>query len=271
MKALRKFVLLLALAASGAEAPVAPTAGVGVILGVKENYITVERILPNSPAAASNTIHGGDRILAVAQDREPAIEVTNGRLADAVRMFRGPIGTTVRLTVVPAGEDNSKARVVSFVRGEIKELSDWGDGVLLPNGTKAPDIEMLGLANGKAERLSDYAGKIIVLEFWATWCGPCQPKMATLQTYSEKFPDWKGQVVLLAASVDEKQDAPAKHVQEKEWNRTHNVWVGREAKRAYHIDGIPTVYLINRQGNIVSTNPKDLPEIVTGEIKRGRD
>ena len=60
--------------------------------------------------------------------------------------------------------------------------------MLLTNGMKAPDIEMAWLANGTSERLSDYAGKIIVLEFWATWCEPCQPKMADLQTYSGNYP-----------------------------------------------------------------------------------
>jgi thiol-disulfide isomerase/thioredoxin len=162
----------------------------------------------------------------------------------------------------------SRVRVVSFVRGEVKELSPWGDGVLLMNGTKAPDIEMVGLANGKSERLSDYAGKIIVLEFWATWCGPCQPKMADLQTYSGKYPDWKGKVVLIAASVDDEEEAPTKHLKAKGWGQTHNVWVGTDAKKAYHVDAIPTAYVFDRQGKIVATNPMDIPEIVSDEAQK---
>jgi len=140
--------------------------------------------------------------------------------------------------------------------------------LLLTNGTKAPDIEMVGLGNKKSERLSDYAGKIIVLEFWATWCGPCQPKMADLQRYSGKYPDWKTNVVLIAASVDDSEDIAAKHLTAKGWDRTHNVWVGTHAKRAYHIDAIPTVYVIDRQGKTVAVNPVDIPDIVNHEFQK---
>ena len=176
-------------------------------------------------------------------------------------------GTTVRLTIVSAGEDDSRARVVTFVRGEVKALALWGDGVLLTNGTKAPDIEMVGLGNKKSERLSDYAGKIIVLEFWATWCGPCQPKMADLQRYSGKYPDWKGKVVLIAASVDDNEGAVTKHLKANGWGQTHNVWVRTDAIKACHVDAIPTAYVIDRQSKIVTANPVDIPEIVNHELQ----
>ena len=178
--------------------------GIGVALDVNGTNIVVRSILPDSPAAAQKNIHAGDRIMAVAQDKEPAVQVQSAKLAQALHLIRGPKGTTVRLTIIPAGEDASRVQVVSFVRGDL-ELP-WGDGVLLPNGTKAPDIEMVVLANGTSERLSDYTGKIAVLEFWATWCGPCQTAIADLQGYSSRYPDWKDKVVLIAASVDDNSD-----------------------------------------------------------------
>ncbi len=165
MRILKYLALVLWLTADAAEVASNKTAGVGVVLGVEGHYIVVKGILPDSPAAAQKNIHVGDRILAVAEDQEPAVKVQGGKLAQAVALFRGPKGTTIRLTIVPVGEDDSHARVVSYVRAELKELARWGDGVLLTNGMKAPDIEMVGLEDGAAERLSDYAGKIVVLEF----------------------------------------------------------------------------------------------------------
>ena len=249
----------------GAEVSGAELGGIGVVLRVEGTNIVVNSIIPDSPAAAQKNIHAGDQILGVAQDKEPAVQVQSGKLAQAVALIRGPNGTTVRLTIVPAGAGVSRAQVVSFVRGELKQL--WGDGVALPNGSKAPDIEMVALAGGAPERLSDYAGKIVILEFWATWCGPCQIKMAELQGYAGKHPDWKDKVILIAASVDDNQEAAIKHLKAKGWDQTHNVWVGAGALKAYHLEGIPAAYVINRQGRIVAANPEDLPGFVNLEVR----
>jgi thiol-disulfide isomerase/thioredoxin len=191
-------------------------------------------------------------------------------LAQAVALIRGVAGTTVRLTILPAGADDSQALVVSFARGELSALARWGDGVLLTNGSKAPDIDMIELPNGRLERLASHAGKILVLEFWATWCGPCQPKMAEFQSYSEEHPDWKGRVVLIAASVDESEDAATKHLMMKGWTKSHNVWVGASAIKSYHVEAIPTAYVIDRQGKIVAANPKSIKETVSRQLGEDR-
>ena len=82
--------------------------------------IVVQDIVPGSPAAAQKDIHIGDRIIAVAEDTGSAVPVQSEKLAPAAALIRGPAGTTVRLTVVSSGEDDSRARIVSFVRAELK-------------------------------------------------------------------------------------------------------------------------------------------------------
>ena len=267
MRILKYLALVLWLTAGAPEAPGYEPAGIGVVLGVEGQNIVIKSILPDSPAAAQKDIHVGDKILAVAQDKEPPVQVQGGKLAQTVPLLRGPMGTTVRLTIVSAGEDDSRARVVTFVRGEVKALAGWGGGVLLTNGIKAPDIELVELTNGRPERLSKYSGKILVLEFWATWCGPCQEKMADLQSYSGKYPAWKDKVVLIAASVDKNEDVASKQVKAKGWSKTHNVWVGTDAIKAYQVEAIPTAYVIDRQGKILAANPRDIPGIVNQELQ----
>jgi hypothetical protein len=97
-----------------------PVVGIGVMLGVDGEHIIVQEIVPDSPAAAQKDIHAGDRIVAVAQDTGPAVPVHGGELQQAVDLIHGPVGTTVRVTLVSSGEDDSHARVVSFVRAELK-------------------------------------------------------------------------------------------------------------------------------------------------------
>ncbi len=258
--------LALWLTITGVSAQTNLMSGIGVSLRLDGPNVVISSKLADSPAAANAGIRPGDRIIAVAQGTNAAVPV-NGKLVEAVGMIRGTKGTTVRLTLFSEGEDVSQAREVSIVRGEIKSLSQWGDGLLLTNGTKAPDIEMTLLADGKPEHLSDYAGKVVVLKFWATWCGPCQPSMAALQDEAAKHPGWKGKVMLIAGSVDEGEAKVIAHLEAKGWNQTHNVWLQSGAARAFHINGIPTTYVIDRQGKVAAANPKDLAETINRQLQ----
>jgi thiol-disulfide isomerase/thioredoxin len=266
MKMLRCLPLLLCLTSRIAYSADGEFVGVGLQLRAEGRDILINRVLPDTPAASQKDIHVGDRIVAVAQDKGPTVRVQT--IIQAAQLIRGPKGSTVRLTIIPAGEDGFHAREVTFVRGQVK--LPWGDGLLLATGTKAPDIQMAEVASKAGERLSNYAGKITVLEFWATWCAPCQSKMAKLQSYPGEYPAWKTNVVLIAASVDESAEIAAKHLKAKGWDQTHNVWVEVAAIRAYHIDAFPTVYVIGRQGKVTAVNPPDLPQLVNNELEQER-
>ena len=93
---------------------------IGVELRVNRENIIIQEIVPGLTTTAQKDIHVGDRIIAVAQDTGPAVPVHGGQLAQAVALIHGPVGTTVRVTLVSSGKDDSHARVVSFVRAELK-------------------------------------------------------------------------------------------------------------------------------------------------------
>jgi peroxiredoxin len=214
-------------------------------------------------------------VLAIAESNARAVPVHAGKaeLPRAIAQLQGAKGSAVRLTFVPSGKDDSQSQVVTLVRGEVR--GRLSDGRLLTKGMKAPDMEMLVLTNRATEHLSDYAGKMIVLEFWASWCSPCQKSMADLQLDPALYPSWKDKVVLIAASVDDTADIAAKHIQAKGWNQTHNVWLKAKDIQSYHIGAIPSAYVIDAKGTIVVSGIPvegrlDIPDIVNQHLDAAR-
>jgi carboxyl-terminal processing protease len=94
--------------------------GIGAELMSEDGYCTIHRILPNGPAEKSKKVAVNDRIIAVAQSNQPPVDVVDMSLNKAVQMIRGPKGTEVRLTIIPAGADASARKNVTLIRDEIK-------------------------------------------------------------------------------------------------------------------------------------------------------
>lgn len=94
--------------------------GIGAELRMSEDgYCTINRLLPGGPAVKSGKLKEKDRIVAVAQSNQPPVDVVDMNLSKAVQLIRGPKGTEVRLTVIPAAGDSSSREVITLTRAEI--------------------------------------------------------------------------------------------------------------------------------------------------------
>ena len=93
--------------------------GIGAELRSEDGYCTIMSLVPGGPAAKSKQIKPRDRIIAVAQGKQAPVDVVDMDLTKIVQMIRGPKGTEVRLTLIPADDPNTH-RVVTLVRDEIK-------------------------------------------------------------------------------------------------------------------------------------------------------
>lgn len=116
----------------------------------------------------------------------------------------------------------------------------------------APHIAARGLDNREIA-LKDYAGKVVLLDFWATWCKPCEKLMPGLQRLSDQYAE-KG-LVVLGVSIDEDKDAAEKvqkFIEKKKITYPVLLDVLEEpAWAAFHVKAIPAMFLIDRQGNVV--------------------
>jgi thiol-disulfide isomerase/thioredoxin len=146
----------------------------------------------------------------------------------------------------------------------------------LPLGTTVPEIEFTTLVGGKQMKLSELRGKVVVLDFWATWCGPCQQPMADLQQIQESHGGWGDKVAIVPLSIDDTMDIVRKHVNQRGWTNTFNVWAGEGGwhsvpAKTFRVIGVPTSYLIDAQGKIVWAGHlagADFGRMVDGLLKR---
>lgn len=112
----------------------------------------------------------------------------------------------------------------------------------------APEITEKTL-DGKDFSLKDYKGKVVLIEFWATWCGPCKRVTPKLKELYKKYKDNKD-FVMVSIALDEK-NAVKNYVKEKELEWIQVVPDGgwsADAAKDFGVNGVPTAFLIDKDG-----------------------
>lgn len=127
----------------------------------------------------------------------------------------------------------------------------------IKKGDTAPDFALVDL-EGNKHKLSDYKGQGIFLNFWATWCKPCEYEMPYMENQYQHYKDQGVQI--LAVNVDESTLAVEKFV--KRHNLTFPVAIdkGSQVLAAYGVDPLPTTFLIDKEGKVVDVLSGSLSE-----------
>jgi thiol-disulfide isomerase/thioredoxin len=114
-------------------------------------------------------------------------------------------------------------------------------------GDAAPDFKLADL-DGKEVTLASLKGKVVLLDFWATWCGPCKAAMPTIQKLHDEYKD-KGVVILGVNTWEEKPQAAREYMTKRKF--TYGCLLkGDELAQAYGVTGIPTLVIIGRDGRV---------------------
>ena len=130
-------------------------------------------------------------------------------------------------------------------------------------GNMAPDFQLKDLG-GRDLTLSELRGSPVLLNFWASWCGPCKAEMPLIQAvYEDKAWSERG-LVILAIDIGEPVETVEKFIQENGLSFTILLDGTMEVAKTYNIRAIPTTFLIDENGIIANitlgafSNKKDL-------------
>ncbi len=141
---------------------------------------------------------------------------------------------------------------------EVADVSLPGERDVSLVGQRAADFT-LKTVNGEPVHLADLRGKVVLLDFWATWCQPCRHELPTIEALSRKYKE-RNVVVL---GINDEDVSTAKHFLEKnhpDLETLHDS--GKKVHRTYGCNAIPTVIVIDPQGKVVAHFVGQRPEEV---------
>jgi thiol-disulfide isomerase/thioredoxin len=157
---------------------------------------------------------------------------------------------------IKLAEEDKPKRV--YTREETKLPEPEPAVKAIPVGSVAPDFAALD-AGGKEVSLSDYRGKVVVLDFWATWCGPCIKALPHAQKIAAQY--GKQGVVVLAVCTQDKRSSFENWLKKNRQNFPDIVFLHdpaeskpeRVSRQRYGVTAIPRQFVIDRAGKIVDT------------------
>jgi thiol-disulfide isomerase/thioredoxin len=134
---------------------------------------------------------------------------------------------------------------------EVKELSKWNAAKIKKQlvGQPAPELALTDL-KGKPVTLSDFKGKTVLLDFWATWCGPCRADGPALDKLYRKYGD--KDLMIVGISVSEERDIVEKFLNGHPHNYPIVLTTENDMPLPYQISAFPTYIVIDRDGTVAA-------------------
>jgi peroxiredoxin len=114
-------------------------------------------------------------------------------------------------------------------------------------GYPAPDFTLIDL-DGNAVRLVDYRGKVVFLNFWATWCPPCRIEMPAMEELYQEYKD--KDVVIIGVDLGESRSSVQSFVEENDYSWTFVIDSTGEVARDYMVTLIPSSFFVDGDGII---------------------
>lgn len=178
-----------------------------------------------------------------------------------LRLASATVGAINRLEDLAEREKYFKQFGESFAKSRDKEVARYGRRIAKTKPRKAMDLvgkplELAGPTDfGTPLDWASYRGRVVLVDFWATWCGPCRREMPKVTALHRRLQDKGFEVV--AVSLDEDLEALAKYLEENKVSWTNLIGgEAREAAKRLGIAAIPTMLVVDPDGRVAAVGHK---------------
>ena len=248
---------------------------------------------PRMAMGYGGSIHDANTILGrVALKRENPVEAKT-RLLTAGRVDPSPMMSamgpkfTLAQDLIQAGERDTVLEYITLCKNLWKNkdevLDGWASTIrsggspefqrrTIPStnviGTVAPAFGLKDLS-GREHSLEEYKGKIVLLDFWATWCAPCRAEMPSFEKLHRELKD--KDAVILAVDVGEGQDTVESYIKKEKFTFPVLMTDSGEMPNKYNVSAYPTLVVVDKAGRIADYIVGGRPEEqLRSAIDRGR-
>lgn len=160
-------------------------------------------------------------------------------------------------------EASELAALYNQLTPEVQKTTEGKDMATLIRGLSSNKIGDMALdfslpdTTGKLISLSDFRGKYVLLDFWATWCGPCLEEMPNVVNAYRKYHDKNFEIVGVSLDRPDTKELWKKIIRERQmdWVQVSDLkWWNSKAALLYNIQGVPANFLIDPKGKVIATN-----------------